>query len=225
MKKFLLAVATALLCISSASAQDEFMWGLTGGLNVSGFSGDYRSESFNHGTKAGFNIGLKAEYEIAEPFFIEGAFALSGKGFSLGYSKEALNDPNLGDVLVANRIELDSKNKVDLWYLHIPFNFGYKFEINDYLAVAPKVGVYIDLGLWGSDSYDNNPFTDYDNWKDNIYFENNVFNRFDFGFGFGANFWAAQHFELSTGYEMGMVKAYKAESKPRNWYLNLAFLF
>lgn len=225
MKKFLLAVAATLLCLSSAYAQDEFMWGLTGGLNVSGFSGDYRSDCFNHGSKAGFNIGLKAEYDIAEPFFVEASVALSGKGFKVGYTKEVMNDPDIKDVLVSQQISLDAENKVDLWYLHVPFNFGYKFEINDYLAVAPKVGIYVDLGLWGSDSYDNNPFVNYGKWTDNIYFENNDFNRFDFGFGFGANFWAARHFEVSTGYEMGMVKAYKAESKPRNWYLNLAFLF
>lgn len=225
MKKFLLALAIT-LGFSSANAQDDFMWGLTGGLNVSGFSGDYKSKNgFDHSAKAGFNVGLKAEYNVADPFFIEGTVALSEKGFKLNYSKEVLNNEDLKDVFAKEQISLDEENKVDLWYLHIPINFGYKFSINDFLAVAPKVGVYVDLGLWGSDSYENNPFTVYDSWKKNPYFENNNFNRFDFGFGFGLNFWAANHFEISTGYELGMVKAYKADSKPRNWYLNLAFLF
>ena len=80
MKQFLLAVAIT-LGFSSASAQDDFMWGLTGGLNVSSFSGDYND--IEHNAKAGFNVGLKAEYNVADPFFIEGTVALSGKGFKL----------------------------------------------------------------------------------------------------------------------------------------------
>lgn len=201
MKKFLLVVATALLGFT-ANAQ-ETLWGITGGLNVSSLNGDV------YKPKAGFNVGAKAEYEIAAPFFAEASAVLSGKGFKI--DDDVLN-------YAINR-DPDDKAKVDMWYLHIPVNFGYKFDINDNFTVAPKAGVFVDLGLWGSDDGDNNPFTDYDDMNlDN-------FNRFDFGFGLGANLWAAKHFEVSTGYEFGMVKAYKKDSNTRNWYLNLAFLF
>ncbi|MCQ2191455.1 MAG: porin family protein [Paludibacteraceae bacterium] len=204
MKKFFLAVATAILSVSAVSAQ-ETLWGITGGLNVSSLNGAFYS------SKAGFNVGAKAEYEIAAPFFVEGSFLLSGKGF-----KHETEKFNL---------------KEDLWYIHVPVNFGYKFDINETFAVAPKAGVFVDLGLWGSDDNDNNPFSDYDKEEKNavavLQRDPNAsnFNRFDFGFGLGVNFWAAKHFEVSTGYEFGMVKAYKKDSNSRNWYLNIGFLF
>lgn len=196
MKKLLFCVL-ALLASVTASAQD-MMWGLTGGLNVSTFNGS------DFSSKAGFNIGLKAEYNIADPFFVEGSVLLSQKGAKY----EILNE----------------KMKMDLWYLHVPMNFGYKFDINDLIAVAPKVGIFLGCGLWGSDDNDNNPFTDYSKGEFE-YLGMKDFNRFDFGFGFGVNGYVAKHLELSTGYEISMVKAYNNDTKPRNWYLNLAFMF
>ena len=49
-------------------------------------------------------------------------------------------------------------------------------------------------------------------------------NRFDAGLGIGANFWIARHFEISTGYEFGLVKVNKDisdDSQNRNFYANL----
>lgn len=199
MKKITLLLFATLLAVA-ANAQ-ELMWGLTGGLNVSCLNGKY------YKAHAGFNVGAKAEYDIADPFFVEASALLSGKGFKL---KVTDND------------EID-KFKVDMWYLHVPMNFGYKFNINDVIAVAPKAGIYLALGLWGSDDNDNDPFKYGDN-KNYADFTSD-FNRFDFGFGLGANAWFAKHFEVSTGYEFGMVKSYKKDSNPRNWYLNIGFLF
>jgi hypothetical protein len=199
------------MCASAVNADPE--WGLTAGLNVSTWNGS------DCDARAGFNIGVKMEDEVSAPFFIEAGVLLSNKGCKWSQDMDNSWDENFS-----------------LWYLHVPVNFGYKFDLNENLQIAPKVGIYGAVGLWGDDGNDNDPFYDFDNKSNNSVSCDN-FNHFDFGFNLGVNFYVQKHFEVSTGYEFGMVnvwdgikyddnKVLKADdSKNRNWYLNLAFLF
>lgn len=202
MKKILLPLFILLMAFPSF-ASDDLSFGVTAGLNVSSFNdGDLKA-------KTGFNIGAKCEYVIEHPWFVEGAALLSNRGFKFDYSY--------------NNGEYAYDNTANLWYLHVPVSFGYKFDLNQSLTIAPKLGLFAGLGLWGSDDDDDDPFTDYDSeFKHNI-------ERGDFGFSFGANLWIVNHLEVSTGYEMGAVdnwsNKYGLNSHSRNWYLNLAFLF
>ena len=199
------------MCAFAVNADPE--WGLTAGLNVSTWNGS------DCDARAGFNIGVKMEDEVSAPFFIEAGVLLSNKGCKWSQDMDNSWDENFS-----------------LWYLHVPVNFGYKFDLNENLQIAPKVGIYGAVGLWGDDGNDNDPFYDFDNKSNNSVSCDN-FNHFDFGFNLGVNFYVQKHFEVSTGYEFGMVnvwdgikyddnKVLKADdSKNRNWYLNLAFLF
>ena len=211
MKRVLLLIASFIMCASAVNADPE--WGLTAGLNVSTWNGS------DCDARAGFNIGVKMEDEVSAPFFIEAGVLLSNKGCKWSQDMDNSWDENFS-----------------LWYLHVPVNFGYKFDLNENLQIAPKVGIYGAVGLWGDDGKDNDPFYDFDNKSNNSVSCDN-FNHFDFGFNLGVNFYVQKHFEVSTGYEFGMVnvwdgikyddnKVLKADdSKNRNWYLNLAFLF
>lgn len=211
MKRVLLLIASFIMCAFAVNADPE--WGLTAGLNVSTWNGS------DCDARAGFNIGVKMEDEVSAPFFIEAGVLLSNKGCKWSQDMDNSWDENFS-----------------LWYLHVPVNFGYKFDLNENLQIAPKVGIYGAVGLWGDDGNDNDPFYDFDNKSNNSVSCDN-FNHFDFGFNLGVNFYVQKHFEVSTGYEFGMVnvwdgikyddnKVLKADdSKNRNWYLNLAFLF
>ena len=224
MKRVLLLIASFIMCAFAVNADPE--WGLTAGLNVSTWNGS------DCDARAGFNIGVKMEDEVSAPFFIEAGALLSNKGCKW----------------TASYNNFSRDYNYSLWYLHVPVNFGYKFDLNENLQIAPKIGIYAGIGLWGDDDNSDDPFYDYDD-KDIKY--NNLslceysnFNHFDFGFGLGANFYIQKHFEISTGYEFGMVdtwddikfgkdipivegsKLFGADdSKNRNWYLNLAFIF
>ena len=211
MKRVLLLIASFIMCAFAVNADPE--WGLTAGLNVSTWNGS------DCDARAGFNIGVKMEDEVSAPFFIEAGVLLSNKGCKWSQDMDNSWDENFS-----------------LWYLHVPVNFGYKFDLNENLQIAPKVGIYGAVGLWGDDGNDNDPFYDFDNKSNNSVSCDN-FNHFDFGFNLCVNFYVQKHFEVSTGYEFGMVnvwdgikyddnKVLKADdSKNRNWYLNLAFLF
>ena len=211
MKRVLLLIASFIMCASAVNADPE--WGLTAGLNVSTWNGS------DCDARAGFNIGVKMEDEVSAPFFIEAGALLSNKGCKWSQDMDNSWDENFS-----------------LWYLHVPVNFGYKFDLNENLQIAPKVGIYGAVGLWGDDGNDNDPFYDFDNKSNNSVSCDN-FNHFDFGFNLGVNFYVQKHFEVSTGYEFGMVNAWDGikyddnkvlkadDSKNRNWYLNLAFLF
>ena len=211
MKRVLLLIASFIMCAFAVNADPE--WGLTAGLNVSTWNGS------DCDARAGFNIGVKMEDEVSAPFFIEAGVLLSNKGCKWSQDMDNSWDENFS-----------------LWYLHVPVNFGYKFDLNENLQIAPKVGIYGAVGLWGDDGNDNDPFYDFDNKSNNSVSCDN-FNHFDFGFNLGVNFYVQKHFEVSTGYEFGMVNAWDGikyddnkvlkadDSKNRNWYLNLAFLF
>ena len=213
MKRVLLLIASFIMCAFAVNADPE--WGLTAGLNVSTWNGS------DCDARAGFNIGVKMEDEVSAPFFIEAGALLSNKGCKWDYSLAGY------DVL---------KENFSLWYLHVPVNFGYKFDLNENLQIAPKVGIYGAVGLWGDDGNDNDPFYDDLKVKETT-ISNDHFSNFDFGFNLGVNFYVQKHFEVSTGYDFGMVNVWDGikeddvtyfksdDSKNRNWYLNLAFLF
>lgn len=205
MKKLLLLVMAAML----AFAADAQQIGLTGGFNVSNWTkSDYTDP------KTGFNIGLKAEYEVAEPFFIEGSFLVARQG--LKFSQEDW---------------YESDFSFTTWSIRVPINFGYKFHLNSTFDVAPKVGIYGAFAVGGSSESDYAPLDGINPYKDfeDVSSDMNNFKRPDFGFGFGANVYIAEHFEVSTGWEFGVCDTWENEAYKNthnhNWYVNLAFLF
>ena len=212
MKKLLLLVMAAML----AFAADAQQIGVTGGFNVSNWTkSDYTDP------KTGFNIGLKAEYEVAEPFFIEGSFLVARQGLKFSYKDRWTDDMS-----------------ITTWSIRVPINFGYKFHLNSTFDVAPKVGIYGAFAVGGSTESDyvnqldgSKPYDGYNPYKDfeDFTLDGNNFKRPDFGFGFGANVYIAEHFEVSTGWEFGVCDTWENEAYKNthnhNWYVNLAFLF
>src|SRR5574344_358804 len=200
MKK-LLFIAVAAMFAMCANAQN---FGITVGLNESSFAdGDYDS-------RTGFNLGVKLEADAAEGFYYEGSALFSRKGYEFEQS-----------VLFTSVTD-----DVDLYYLEVPINLGYKFNVNDNFQIAPKAGIYLAGGLFGNDDkMDCDPFADYNDKTDGVVDDDN---RFDAGLGIGANFWIARHFEISTGYEFGLVKVNKDisdDSQNRNFYDTFAYIF
>ena len=204
------------ICSSSSLYSQYF--GLTAGVNVPKWKND--NSTFN----TGFNVGLKFESDLAPSFFVEGSLLFSKQG--LAYKSKRF-------------FELDHEDKIDLWYVKLPVNLGYRFRINRSMSVAPKGGVFGAVGVKGKDhdladknwaigNDDLDPFKNYTDLSKN--FEN--YKRGDFGLALGLNFLIAEHVELSAGYEFGMVSIWEYGKtfgidgdKTRNLYVNLAYLF
>ena len=204
MKK-LLFIAVAAMFAMCANAQK---FGITAGLNVSSWTDE---DCDSH---VADNIGVKLEADAEEGFYYEGSALFTEKGVDYKVKTSILG------VDVSS-----SSNKMDLYYLEVPINLGYKFNISDNFQIAPKGGIYLAAGLFGNDDDDNDPFSDYNSKTDGIIDD---CNRFDAGLGIGANFWIARHFEISTGYEFGLVEVNKDmsdDSQNCNFYANFAYIF
>ena len=103
MKKFLLLAA--LICGLSASAQD-FRFGLTGGLNVSGPT--------HLDSKVGFNLGARGEARLKKGFSLTGALLISDQGWKKSLEWDGRNGYSLD---------------AEAFYLKMPLRVMYRYAL------------------------------------------------------------------------------------------------
>ena len=205
---------------AGASAQESaknIRWAATFGMNVAKFSSSVMN------SKVGFHLGARAEMDLpklSDRFYLSGAVLLSLKGAKI-------EGGELMDV------------KYNPWYLEIPIHLGYKYEINEKFSVFGKFGPYFAFGLFGKAKAKTLDWDD-DSWdtvsKDEKIkiFGDGGLKRFDFGLGIHAGVEFQKKYQLSIGYDFGLIKAYKDSSddidlgdgmKNRNLMISLAYLF
>jgi hypothetical protein len=143
MKKVFLMMVIAVLGVVSAKAQVTF--GVTAGLNTSSYTGDVNGAKY----KAGFQIGVLADYAITENFSIIPELQFSQKGFK--YKAE------LGDIFSLSATQT-------LNYLVLPINAAYKFDVAPDSKVLVFAGPYLGYGIgskgveFGSGALEKKPF-------------------------------------------------------------------
>lgn len=159
MKKIVLTAVFALAAVLGTGiyAQNPVEVGVKGGLNISNFTGDID----NARGKAGFNIGLTLDYELAPSIYLMTGIEYTLKG--------------------ANADDEGSSANMNIGYIQVPIHLGYKMPIapetnfvihaGPYLAYATKATIdYGDVSVnWFGDDYDNSSKP----------------NRFDAGLGAG----------------------------------------
>lgn len=190
----------------TAYAQEGLKWGAMAGMNSSNFSTD------GFDSKAGFHVGVKAEkdlQQIAQGVYLDMAALLSLKGAKI----------NGGDASL----------KLNPYYLEIPIHMGYKYAVNKNFAIFGNFGPYFAVGLFGKmkatgDLIEESGLTRiHDSAK---VFGDDGMGRFDFGLGLKAGVEFCQKYQISIGYDWGLIDNIENSSnKNRNLMLSLGYLF
>ena len=184
-------------------AQEGLKWGAMAGMNSSDFSTDGFS------SKVGFHVGIKAEKElsqIAQGVYLDMAALLSLKGAQVN-----------GD---------DASLKFNPYYLEIPIHMGYKYAVNDNIAVFGNFGPYFAVGLFGKVKA-TGYLIDESNIHDSAkVFGDDAMKRFDFGLGLKAGVEFCQKYQFSIGYDWGLIDNIEnGGNKNRNLMLSLGYFF
>lgn len=183
MKKLFLAIAACFAI--GASAQSNIQWEGVAGLNLSNYGG--------LGSKPGFHLGAKAEFGL--PSISDGVYLNAGALFSLeGYKVDFMG--------IASA-------KANAAFLDIPIHMGYRYTINDKVAVFGEVGPYVAVGLFGKVSSSVDFMDGVEGEKINTF---DSMKRFDIGAGlkFGVEF--LQKYTLSIGYDWGFMNLAKDDA-------------
>ncbi|MDR0866788.1 MAG: PorT family protein [Candidatus Symbiothrix sp.] len=128
MKKVFLMMFIAVLGVASANAQVKV--GVTAGLNTSSITGD---DVDGVKYKAGFQIGVLADYAITEKFSIIPELNFAQKG--------AKYEESEAGVTVTASLNLN--------YLTLPINAAYKFDVAPDSKLLVFAGPYVGYALSG----------------------------------------------------------------------------
>lgn len=210
MKKFLFILVAAFVS-STVGAQvvtsttykknkAKTVWYVKAGMNIANVSVD---EGEGPDALVGYNVGIAFDRPIGgSGAFWSSGLQLATKGFKFKYD-EGGYDYELK--LNANKLEL-------------PLTFGYKYGINDDLAVDARLGGFVNYDLFGKlkakedgdeESIDLGDIEDYD--------------RFGAGIQFGLGVWY-QHFNLNISFQKGLIEQYEG-MKEKNWMISLGYAF
>ena len=209
MKKVLLLIAMLTVSLASINAQGNLRWGVTVGMNSSNFS----ITGFD--SKVGFHAGVKAE--VGLPQFSDGLYL------------------DMGALLTLKGAKVDGGSaatiKFNPYYLEIPVHLGYKYAVNENFAIFGNAGPYVAIGLFGKAKIKGDLIDDIideyggDDNSTNV-FGDDAMKRFDFGLGLKAGVEFNQKFQISIGYDWGLIENIKdSGNKNRNLMISLGFFF
>lgn len=176
MKKLFMIMAVIFSLTTIASAQG-FNYRVKGGLTTSSLVG---KDVEDIGAKAGFHIGVGAEYEFRTNIFLQSGLVLTTKG-----GKE-------------------SDASMDFLYLQVPVNAAFKISVTNNLGIVLHVGPYFAYGLSGKFKFAGESI---DLFAKGKLEEAGVHpaKRFDAGLGFGAGVEFGKLF-VDLNIDAGMMK-------------------
>lgn len=205
MKKFLFLVAAAFICstvgaqvVTSTSfkkAQKGTVWYVKAGMNIANVSVD---EGEGPDALVGYVVGIAFDRPIGQGgAFWNSGLQLATKGWKVS--------------------EGEYEVKLNAHKLEIPLTFGYKYKVNDDIAIDARVGGFANYDVFGKmkakedgeeESVNLGDLEDYD--------------RFSAGLQFGIGVWY-QKLNLNITYQNGLVK--QNDCKEKNWMISLGYAF
>lgn len=151
MKKLLLTIATAMLCLATASAQGFLTFRIEAGpgFSFSQFSAAITNSNYDllsKKTNVGYHVGAYADLNV-----LKGLYLSSGLTFAMKGSKATAKVPKnlLGYIGLSNETE-EQEIDITLHYLQIPVNLGYKLSISPSLKLGIQTGPYFAVALAGT---------------------------------------------------------------------------
>lgn len=215
MKKLLLFLFVSVLFTTVAYSQEsKFSVGVKAGLGVS----KLHIKDVDSDAKLGYRFGVVGEYKLQNNFFIQSGIDLVSKGTKKKFDEE-------GDINV-DGISGDYMHAKLTWnavYLELPILAGYDLNVTENLKVRFMAGPYLAYGLGGKIIAKTNvqlsdPNGGYELFsrKDKINtFSDEALKRFDMGLlgAIGAEY---NKFQLTIGYEYGLVKIFQESSSIHN---------
>ena len=205
MKRIIIALLAVVAAIN-VSAQ-ELRWGVAGGLNFAWERAKASGVSVSSDSYLGFQVGAKAEMDLADyltdGFFADGALVYNLKGGSY------------------------SGSHINLGYLQIPLNLGYRTPLSNDVSFIAGLGPYFGLGVLGKDVVKEGDTK----LKTDVFGES--MQRFDFGLNYklGVEMWNQWQFYL--GFEHSLLNLAKTDAdlgsgvKYRlvNFYIGTSYMF
>lgn len=188
MKKFysILMVAVAALSMSFSAQAEAPKWEIVAGMNVANIDASGAS------SRIGFHAGIRTTIgipNVSNGFYANAGALLSLKGFKAG------------------GITLNP------YYLEIPVHFGYKYAVNETLALFGEFGPYFGIGLFGKTDGED-------------VFCDGGYKRFDLGLGLRAGLEFNQKVPVSIGYDFGVLDVAEGVSaKNRNLTISVGYKF
>jgi hypothetical protein len=187
-----------------------FRFGVIGGINFSKLTSGLFKD------RTSFLFGAKVQKDIpsiAPGIFADGAILFIDKGSKLDF----------GEIASGN---------ISLKYLELPFNFGYKYGVNENFAIYGKAGLWISYLLSCDTSNEKTwEYGEYDEQetKDDI-------KDLDFGLGLNIGCEFSKKIQFNIGYELGLTNIYSTSSndgetdlvsdiKNRSLTLSIAYMF
>ena len=138
---------------------------------------------------------------------------------------------SMGALLTLKGAKIDGGSaasiKFNPYYLEIPVHIGYKYAVNENFAIFGNAGPYLAIGLFGKAKAEGDILDEYefDDNSTNV-FGDDAMKRFDFGLGLKAGVEFSQKYQISIGYDWGLVENIKdSGNKNRNLMISLSCFF
>jgi hypothetical protein len=184
-------------------------FGVTAGFNLSNFSGDVENTKL----KAGFQVGVVADYALTKSFSITPELLFTQRG-----SKAEATEGGL----TATYTET-------LNYLQLPINALYKFNIADDAKFLVFAGPYFGYGLSGTAKYKLSGGGESESESEDIKFgsDEDKYNAFDFGLNAGIGYQYNKFF-IKAQYNLGLGNLFNDSDdslKNTNIGISVGYLF
>ncbi len=199
----LLLVSLVTFCCMATTTFAQVKVGVEAGANLSKFVGTSSFPSEKGNLKAGYQVGVTADYEFKNHLML-----MSGLSFiqRRGDLKLGMNYAGETPVMTFPKVE----TKIN--YLQIPVALGYNFRVNDNFSLIPSVGVYVAYGF-GAGKCDLNLRGNNANsvgWKPlhgAKEYGLDAFRHWDWGGTVGLKAVIGQHYTLAFHYSVGIMQA------------------
>jgi len=162
----------------------------------------------NFHLKSGFHGGLIVDCPINDALAVQPGARFAMQGFADKYTSN-------GDVI----------RNFSLYYLQIPINVQYRWNVYEETNVLFQAGPYVGMGLFGRQSFNRKGKSqDLSDSQKKITFgsDNDIQNAFDYGLsaGFGIEY---QRFQLTLSYDFGLNKPtfYKRDAKSASYHVDM----
>lgn len=219
MKKFILCLL-AVAASMSAFGQGRVM-GVRAGLNVTSIDLSAGSNSFSFDSRASYNVGFAYQQPLLRtlPLYLETGLYLTGRGGSVNTSNFDLGFDE----------ELSGKVKFNMLYLQVPVVVSWHFNVRS-VSIQPLAGVFYGFGIHGKAKFkgekaDLFKSTDLGDGAE----EEAMFKRSDLGLRFGANVTFRKHYNVSLGYDLGLLNILKdadeVKAKNGSFFVSLGYNF